>query len=85
MLTYSTAYLRTTILPGNVLGMVGGCCDHLSGMLRTQLGRLCLLAVLTHPPTSLYAALTTLQVVFKTSLKTSQSNIYVNAIALLYF
>jgi len=28
-----------------------GCCGHLSGPLCMQLGRLCLLASLTHPPT----------------------------------
>jgi len=29
--------------------MVGGYCGHLSGLLDTQLGWLCLLAVLAHP------------------------------------
>jgi len=54
-----------------------GCCGHLSGLLGTQLGQLCPLAVLTHPhtpSTPLYAALLTLQAVFRMSLKTSQSN-----------
>jgi len=63
-------------------GMVRGYCGDLSGLLGTQLGRLCLLAVLTpyspptpsHPPTPLYAALVIFQAVFKMSLKTSQSS-----------
>jgi len=51
-----------------------GCCGHLSGPLCAQLGRLCLLASLTHPPspslpTPLYVALVISQAVFKTSLK----------------
>jgi len=32
-------------------GKVGGYCDQLFGLLGTQLGQLCLLAVLTHPLT----------------------------------
>jgi len=53
-----------------------GYCGHLSDPLYIQLGRLCLLASLTHPPSSpppLYAALVILEDVFKTSLKISQS------------
>jgi len=75
--------------------MVRGYHDYLSGLLGTQLGQLCLLAVLTNPPTrpTLYVALVIFQSVFKTSLKTSQSNqsihiIYVSVmipISLLYF
>jgi len=44
-----------------------GCHGHLSGMLGTQLDQLCLLAVLTHAPTPLYAALMTSQAVLKIS------------------
>jgi len=50
-----------------------GCCGHLPGPLCTQLGRLCLLALLTHPPTPLYVALMILQAAFKTFFKISQS------------